>query len=663
MHVYFNLTDYNMLSSATFKFNERILVTLRIVHAKETQNDFIRIAAFLWTVMYFNEVEDNRQSYIYWGCGTMRHMTLFLAALLIILMAVPVVFAEFSVHEIGPLSEALRLDAVDMDNDGDWDVLANGRHPGQVVWFENDGEQNFIDHILVEYDDPAYVYVIDIDEDGDNDFFVSYDLSADTYIWFENQGNMTFVEHILDYYAYDARSLAFGDIDLDGDIDIFGAGGGFANIYWNEGFGEFIEMPTNSFLNGATAGQLVDLNNDGLLDLIGAVFNDNNVSIGFNDGDSTFTHYIVDNLSDCHWLDILDMNDDGMLDILASDTNDELVMYYEQTEFGFDTHVVSMNVNSPRDIAGGDFDNDGDLDIAVCEYGATYVSVFENLGDLTFGKIVIAQGLNGPSDLEAIDFNSDGNVDLVVTVSNDDQVVWLENDGGELTSTVGLTVTPFMDPIVIPASGGFLLFDVDVNNNFPVQLSGNIWGTLTDPFGDENEATPIYPLNLWPISHREFNYVTLVIPGDADAGDYQFNVNIGLHPWIYTTDGFPFTKEAGVADGTSTEWKVIGLNPDKDEAEISGQPEVASSYSISSAYPNPFNPNTSVHVAVPESAELSVVVYDVTGRLVVTLHDGLVEAGQHTINWNAEGSASGIYLVRAIVPGKMDQVQKVTLIR
>jgi len=72
---------------------------------------------------------------------------------------------------------------------------------------------------------------------------------------------------------------------------------------------------------------------------------------------------------------------------------------------------------------------------------------------------------------------------------------------------------------------------------------------------------------------------------------------------------------------------------------------------------------TTVTVALPEASDLSVVVYNVMGKQVATLEDDRLNAGTHTFTFDASGMASGLYFVRATVPGELDAVQKVMLVR
>ncbi len=68
------------------------------------------------------------------------------------------------------------------------------------------------------------------------------------------------------------------------------------------------------------------------------------------------------------------------------------------------------------------------------------------------------------------------------------------------------------------------------------------------------------------------------------------------------------------------------------------------------AYPNPFNPTTTITFTIPQEGDVRVAVYDVTGRLVRVLAQGSMPAGRHQVRFEAGGLSSGLYLVRFDAP-------------
>jgi hypothetical protein len=67
-------------------------------------------------------------------------------------------------------------------------------------------------------------------------------------------------------------------------------------------------------------------------------------------------------------------------------------------------------------------------------------------------------------------------------------------------------------------------------------------------------------------------------------------------------------------------------------------------YSLEQNYPNPFNPTTEIKFTLAKSGNVSLKVFDILGREVASLVNGTVEAGSHTINFNASNLSSGVYL-------------------
>jgi hypothetical protein len=78
--------------------------------------------------------------------------------------------------------------------------------------------------------------------------------------------------------------------------------------------------------------------------------------------------------------------------------------------------------------------------------------------------------------------------------------------------------------------------------------------------------------------------------------------------------------------------------------------------------PNPFNPVTTLAYTLPRSAHVRLAVYDVTGRLVVTLAQGVQSAGEHVVEWDATGLASGVYYYR-LETGDVTHVRRAILLK
>ena len=91
-------------------------------------------------------------------------------------------------------------------------------------------------------------------------------------------------------------------------------------------------------------------------------------------------------------------------------------------------------------------------------------------------------------------------------------------------------------------------------------------------------------------------------------------------------------------------------------------------FALDNNFPNPFNPSTTLPVAVPHTAEISVKVYNILGEEVRTVFAGQVEAGRHWIVWDGKNDAgapvaTGVYLARLTADAGVSMVKKMLLMK
>jgi hypothetical protein len=80
---------------------------------------------------------------------------------------------------------------------------------------------------------------------------------------------------------------------------------------------------------------------------------------------------------------------------------------------------------------------------------------------------------------------------------------------------------------------------------------------------------------------------------------------------------------------------------------VSGQTNATpTAFALYQNYPNPFNPSTVIRYDLPKNAYVKVMIYDILGRVVANLVDGVQTASQHSVQWNPNGLSSGIYFCR-----------------
>jgi hypothetical protein len=100
----------------------------------------------------------------------------------------------------------------------------------------------------------------------------------------------------------------------------------------------------------------------------------------------------------------------------------------------------------------------------------------------------------------------------------------------------------------------------------------------------------------------------------------------------------------------------------KDGGEPDGGGATTTSTALGFATPNPFNPTTTISFSLPASGHVSIQVFDVSGRVVAELVNGVRSAGDHSITWNADGLASGIYFYR-MRAGAFTQTRRMVLLK
>ncbi len=90
--------------------------------------------------------------------------------------------------------------------------------------------------------------------------------------------------------------------------------------------------------------------------------------------------------------------------------------------------------------------------------------------------------------------------------------------------------------------------------------------------------------------------------------------------------------------------------------------ETPNSFYLLTNYPNPFNPSTLIHYAIPQAGRLKMAVYDMHGSLVEILFDKYSVAGEYDVSFNGNGLSSGIYFVR-LTSERTSLVNKIVLLK
>jgi ligand-binding sensor domain-containing protein len=122
-----------------------------------------------------------------------------------------------------------------------------------------------------------------------------------------------------------------------------------------------------------------------------------------------------------------------------------------------------------------------------------------------------------------------------------------------------------------------------------------------------------------------------------------------------------------VVDKTGAVWfgAIGGVSKFEEErlttVSNSQRQDYPASFGIRSAYPNPFNPSITIEFTLDRPGKATLSIYTITGQLVETLSNGIMNAGRHTIVWNAR-QASGVYLATLESEGRRD-TRRVTFVK
>ena len=228
----------------------------------------------------------------------------------------------------------------DLDGDGDLDMVACGWGV-PITWFRNeDGNATTWTPHIVDEDSIGAVSVYLADMDGDFDLDIVAALYvADTIAWWENlEGNgTTWKRHIVDEDLDGAQSVKAADLDGDGDMDLVGAGELADTVVWWEnanGLGTlWVERVLASDLDGAICVHAVDLDGDGDLDVLTAAYWEDSILFWENlngDGSSWESHLVDEFFDGAIYVCTGDLNGDGLLDILGAAWWDDDLAWFER---------------------------------------------------------------------------------------------------------------------------------------------------------------------------------------------------------------------------------------------------------------------------------------------------------------------------------------------
>jgi hypothetical protein len=213
-------------------------------------------------------------------------------------------------------------------------------------------------------------------------------------------------------------------------------------------------------------------------------------------------------------------------------------------------------------------------------------------------------------DLACADNNGDGSVDVLDIVALVNDIVNPRAAIGDATSA---KLIKFANGLTLQADGyiGGVQMTLRHGADFTIELSDNAW--ISDYATDGNQTI-----------------LVLVQPSEGE---------------LFTSTG---------------DFEIVDMIIANSHDKVSTM--VVREFYLSSAYPNPFNPTTSMTLAVPVAGNVSVQVYNIMGQVVATLISGHMDASTYTLTWDASSLSSGMYFVKAEAVGSVT-TQKLVLMK
>ena len=440
---------------------------------------------------------------------------------------------------------------------------------------------------------------------------------------------------------------------------------------------------------------------------------DNNQVLLYNyNGDRTFSHTgTLQTLNPPSQVKFFDFDKDGNLDLLVGVFPTVLQIFWGDGIGGFPTHT---NLFMSNDINSIEIGNDNLFQEP---------QVFLNLlGFLTatdyYSLMAYIADDNGRENIEVVFFKEPGSntPDTIYTSLGDMAIGNIDAEPND--EIIALSILPpfpvyiFNDTTVsgvnYPYSTNYrYIFGSDpwsANDNSSISLAdidGDGDNDILSTSGDREGIVLIRNLGNYSFADEELlvreaeGFVIMDYENDGDKDIVTMNDRLetnGITIFLndgsgnFTTrencffphaDGFPLSMVAsdfdndgrtdiaisavgfGSADSLFVLYNLGGGTVGIDEQETE---EIPTTFSLSQNYPNPFNPTTTIKYSIPNAGLVTLSVFNILGEQVKTLINQEMSAGNHTVQFNASGLASGIYLYR-IQAGSFIQTKKMILLK
>lgn len=461
-------------------------------------------------------------------------------------------------------------------------------------------------------------------------------------------------------------SAAVGDLDQDGQLDIV-AGSWTALYAWNLAAELLPGFPIPQ--GGSTAPVLADLDNDADLEILFSGSN-NSLSIYNADG-SDFPGWPV-------FLDDLvgspavgDLDGDGTPEIVAgtyqpATSPDPYALYVWQSDGsifpGWPFTTSGINKAAP---VIADLDDDGEVEIINISYSISNedpLYVLDPQGNLKPGWPVLVSyaRLSSPA---VGDLDGDGDLEIVVggwplSPPFVEKAFAFHHDG---TAVTGWPVLLEHDGASGNINSGPLLADLDGDTTsleVVIKVRDYIFALAAD-----GNILPGFPLSLDDSNHSGTFSPTPAL-GDVDQDGLLELVAASMFSTVELHDlEVPFTPAHAAWPQLKQDRCNRGAFPHFLPEALEIQPaRLPTDPVLYPAYPNPFNPTTTIKFTLPYPQDVQLTVYNILGQQVTILTQGQRSAGVHHFRFDGSGLPSGIYIYQ-LTAGDQELTKKMVLVK
>ncbi|MDP6143861.1 MAG: CotH kinase family protein [Candidatus Marinimicrobia bacterium] len=152
---------------------------------------------------------------------------------------------------------------------------------------------------------------------------------------------------------------------------------------------------------------------------------------------------------------------------------------------------------------------------------------------------------------------------------------------------------------------------------------------------------------------------TIAVIDEAQVRNFQRWPILEEYVWPNAYVGGSYENEIDYL----TDWITARLNwMDEQTMSADDDPQIILSYRLEPAYPNPFNPTTTIQFTIPQTEFVTVKVYNIVGHEITTLINDKLFTGNYSIKWNGRHQPSGLYFVQ-IESGSFSKTRKMVLIK